>query len=130
MPQVLKIPNKNLIFDYDWIAGVDYDTYFFDNDEYDEKEDTYDDKKNDANYYKYDKMDKNELANILQEPNKFQVPHETEEEQEIVFKLPEDNAEEDLLKYSEGEYDPEYEEDISLEADDKYGKEEDNQGRR
>ena len=46
MPQVLKIPNKkNLIFDYDWIAGVDYDTYFFDNDEYDEKEDTYDDKK-------------------------------------------------------------------------------------
>ena len=74
-------------------------------------------------------MDKNELANILQEPNKFQVPHETEEEQEIVFKLPEDNAEEDLLKYSEGEYDPEYEEDISLEADDKYGKEEDNQGR-
>ena len=36
-------------------------------------------------------MDKNELANILQAPNKFQVPHETEEEQEIVFEEEENN---------------------------------------
>ena len=42
-----------------------------------EEEDT-DDKDNDINDYGYDKMDENKLADILQEPNHFQVPHETE----------------------------------------------------
>ena len=40
-------------------------------------------KKNEANNYKYDKMDENKLANILQDPNNFQVTYETEEEQDF-----------------------------------------------
>ena len=36
-------------------------------------------------------MDENKLANILQEPNKFQVSHRTEEEHEIVFEEAEKN---------------------------------------
>ena len=43
-------------------------------------------KKNEANNYEYDKMDENKLANILQDPNNFQVTHETEEEQDF-FKI-------------------------------------------
>ena len=39
-------------------------------------------------------MYENKLAHILQDPNHFQVPHETEEEQEIIF----EEAEEILRK--------------------------------
>ena len=72
-------------------------------------------------------MDENKLANILQEPNHFQVPQETEEKQEIFFKEAEENPKQDLFKYLEGNYELEDEEDISLEVSDKDGKEEDNQ---
>ena len=54
---------------------MDYYEEIFDNDEYDKEEDNNDDKNNIADNYKYDKMDENGLANILQEPNQFQVPH-------------------------------------------------------
>ena len=53
-------------------------------------------------------MDEKELANILQKPNHFQVPYSTEEEQQIVFEEAEENSEENLFKYSEGDYEPEY----------------------
>ena len=75
-------------------------------------------------------MDENELADILQNTNHFQVSHEIEEEHEIVFEGSEEDAEEDLFKDSEGDYEPEDKEDISLEENDQYGEEEDNQGRR
>ena len=52
-------------------------------------------------------MDEKELANILQEPNQFQVLHETEEEQEIVFEEAEENSEEDVFGDSEGDHEPE-----------------------
>ena len=78
---------------------------------------------NDAINYKYNKMDENKLDNILQEPNHFQVPQETEEKQEYFFKEAEENPKQDLFKYLEGNYELEDEEDISLESDDKYGEE-------
>ena len=46
------------------------------------------------------------------------------------FEEAEDNSEKDLFRYLEGYFDPEDEEDISLESYDKYGEEEDNWGRR
>ena len=65
-------------------------------------------------------MDENEISDILQEPNHFQVPHGTEEEHEIVFQWAEDDYEETLFEDSEEDYEPECEKDISLEADEKY----------
>ena len=35
--------------------------------------------------YKYNEMNDNECANILQEPNEFQVPHNTDEHQDCFF---------------------------------------------
>ena len=55
---------------------------FFEYDEYEEEEDT-DDKDNDADDDEYDKMYENNLADILQDTNHFQVPQETEEEQDF-----------------------------------------------
>ena len=80
MPQGIKITNKeNKVILYSvWISGVDYDEENFDDNEYDEEEDTNGDKNNDADDYEYEKMEENKLADILQEPNKFQFPHETE----------------------------------------------------
>jgi hypothetical protein len=145
MPEGLKITNRanNVIFDSAWIAGVDYDEEQFDDEEYDEDEDNVED---DDDYDDYDEMDENELADILQEPNEFQVPHETEEqeqepeeqeeEHEIVFEeannadddIEEDNLFDDQEEEEDGEYELEDEEDIPLEADDEDGEEEDNQG--
>ena len=57
---------------------MDCDEENFDDDEYEEENDTNYVKNNDTGNYEYEKMDENELANITQEPNHFQVPHETE----------------------------------------------------
>ena len=59
---------------------MDYDEENFEYDEYKEEEDA-NDKYNNAGDYEYDEMDENKLADILQEPNHFQVPHENEDEQ-------------------------------------------------
>ena len=68
-------------------------------------------------------MYENKLANIIQEPSKFQVPHETKYEN-VFFQESANSADEDLFKDSDEEYVTEDKEDISLEADDKYGEEE------
>ena len=36
--------------------------------------------------YKYNEMNDNECANILQEPNEFQVPHNTDEHQDFFLR--------------------------------------------
>ena len=51
-------------------------------------------------------MDGKYLADILQELNKFQVPHETKEEHEIVFGEAENNADGELFEDSDGDYEP------------------------
>jgi hypothetical protein len=89
MPAGLKITNRanHVIFDSAWIAGVDYDEDLFDDDNHNEEEDG-DDNEDNEDEENYDEMDENNLADILQQPNEFQVPHETEEpenEHEIVF---------------------------------------------
>ena len=53
---------------------MDYDEENFEYDEYKEEEDA-NDKYNNAGDYEYDEMDENKLADILQVPNHFQVPH-------------------------------------------------------
>ena len=135
MPQGLKISNRanNIIFDSAWIAGVDYDEEDFDDEVYDEEDDEEDDDDDENEDYEgdYDEMDTHELADILQEPNALQVPHETENE-------PANEAEEepaveteelnDDYEDEDEEYEPDNEEDISLEADDQDGEKEDNQG--
>ena len=145
MPEGLKITNcaATVIFDSAWIAGVDYDKDMFDDADYEEEEEEEDD---DEDYEDQDKMDENELADILQERNEFQIPHKTEErvnipeeqqedEHEIVFEEAA-NSDEDIQQdalfedYEDEEYEPDDEEDISLEADDEDGEEEDNQGKR
>jgi hypothetical protein len=121
-----------VIFNSAWIAGVDYDENLFDDEDHNEEDDG-DDDEDEANY---DKMDEKDFADILQQPNEFQVPHEAKNEHEIVFEEA-NNAEE--LQEEEGlseddddeEYEPGNDEDISLEADDDDGEEEeDDQGKR
>ena len=53
----------------------------------------------------------------------FRSYMEMRKKREIIFVEAEDNAGEDLFKESEEDYDPEYEEYILLEADDKDGEE-------
>jgi hypothetical protein len=153
MPVGLKITNRanNVIFDSAWIAGVDYDEDEFEDDEYDEDEDDNGVEEEDDDYNDdYDEMDENELADILQEqtaqiPNEpeepeaepeeqeAEQPEEQEAEHEIVFEATNDaeSENEELFEdYDDGEYVPDDEEDISLEADDDDGEEEDNQGKR
>jgi hypothetical protein len=143
MPVGLKITNRsnNVIFDSAWIAGVDYDEEEFDDDEYDEDQDGNDVEEDDEDYNDdYDEMDTNELADILQEDPIVQIPNEPEEEaepeepeaeHEIVFEAATNAENEELFEdYEDGEYVPDDEEDISLEADDEDGEEEDNQGKR
>jgi hypothetical protein len=71
MPQGLKIINRaNLvIFDYAWIAGVDYYDDLFNNKEYKEEDLENESETHEEDYHadKYDGMDKKELADILQE---------------------------------------------------------------
>ena len=76
MPEGLKIKNRadNIIFDSAWIAGVDYDEEEFNDDTYEDEEEGDIAEQEE----KYDEMDENELADILQQPNTFQIPHETE----------------------------------------------------
>ena len=80
---------------------MDYDEDEFNDDDYDdEEEDVEEEEEN------YDEMDENELADILQETNEFQIPHKTgaqanasedpqENEHEIVFEEAA-NADEDV----------------------------------
>ena len=91
---------------------MDVDEERFEDDEYNQGEEEIDDKdKKNDNGYKYDIIDEKK-ANILQDSNHFQVPHETE------------SAKENLFKYSEEYYNIEDVEDILLESDDKDGEEE------
>jgi hypothetical protein len=145
MPLGLKITNRanNVIFDTAWIAGVDYDEEEFDDDNYEEDIDDNDDYNEDEEE-NYDEMDANELADILQEqPNEFPVPNEIEDEEEV-FEEPANEAEdpnedaeepaneaEDPNEDEDEDYEPnddDFQEDISLEADDEDGEQEDNQG--
>jgi hypothetical protein len=72
------------------------------------------------------------MADILQQPN--DVPHKTKNEHEIVFEeannAEELQEEEGLSDNDDEEYEPGNDEDISLEADDEDGEEEDDQGKR
>jgi hypothetical protein len=139
MPADLKITNRanQVIFNSAWIAGVDYDEDLFDDDDHNEEEDG-DDNEDNEDEENYDEMDENDLADIIQQPNEFQVPHETENEHNFVFEeasnaeeLQEEEEEEELSKDDDDEeYEPGNEEDISLEADDDDGEEEDDQGNR
>ena len=52
---------------------------FFESDGYNEGEEETEEKDNNDYNYEYDKTDENELSNILQESNHFQVTNETEE---------------------------------------------------
>jgi hypothetical protein len=124
------------------IAGVDYDEQEFDEDEYDEEEENEDNNDDDYEDH-YGEMDKNELADILQQPNEHQEAHERKDpeapenkEHKIVFKVAEEAEEEEgynkeLFKdLDDDEYEHEDEQDVSLEADDADGEEEDNLGNR
>jgi hypothetical protein len=113
------------MFDTAWIAGVDCDEGEFEDKNYKEVEDCNEDDKDGCN-----EMDANELADILQEPNEFQVPHETENE-EAVFEESANEAE-DLNEDVDEDCDPDNndEADTLLEADDEDGEQEDNQGMR
>ena len=75
-------------------------------------------------------MDENDLADILQAPNKFQVPHETEGKQDCFFEEAENNYDEGLFKELDEDHEPEDEEEISLESYDKDCEEEYNQVKR
>ena len=75
-------------------------------------------------------MDENELADIPQEPNGFQVPHEIEDEHEMFLEEAEKNYDEGLFKELEEDHEPEDEEEISLESYDKDCEEEYNQVKR
>ena len=77
---VLKIRNRAniIIFDSAWIAGVDYDEDEFDDEEYTDEENSIDEDGEDHDEHDdHEAMDANESADILQETNNFQVPHET-----------------------------------------------------
>jgi hypothetical protein len=127
MPEGLKITNRanNVIFDTAWIAGVDYDKQEFDDDEDNEEEENEDNDDDDYEVH-YNKINENELADILQQPNKHQEAHEPEdpealenEEHEIVFEVAEEGCNEDLFEDHDDEaYEHEDEQDVSLEADD------------
>jgi hypothetical protein len=124
-----------VIFDSAWIAGVDYDEELFDDADYEEEDEDVDEDHDDQDEInEQDEMDENELADILQEPNNFQVPHETVEPEQEQHEIVQDeaNAEEaqDEADYEDPEYEHENEEDIPLEADDEDGEEEDNDGKR
>jgi hypothetical protein len=97
MPAGLKITNgaNQVIFNSAWIAGVDYDEDLFYDDDHNEEEDGDDNEKteDEANY---DEMDENDLADILQQPNEFQVPHETGNEHEHEIVIEEANNAEEL----------------------------------
>ena len=125
MPLGLKIKNRanHIIFDSAWIAGVDYDEEEFEDEEYDEEEESDDNADDDE----YDEMDENELADIIQEPNEFQIPHETEPEQEIVFEEADDADEALFEDYDDEDFEHENEEDVPLEADDEDGEEEEHE---
>jgi hypothetical protein len=69
MPRSLKITNR---------ANQDID------DDYDEEDDGEENENENENDDHYDEMDENDMADILQQPN--DVPHETKNEHEIVFK--------------------------------------------
>jgi hypothetical protein len=73
-------------------------------------------------------MDANELADILQEPNDFQAPHETKKEEEV-YKKPANEAK-DLNEDADEDCEPDddNEEDILLQADDEDDEQEDKQG--
>jgi hypothetical protein len=137
MPLGLKITNRAniIIFDTAWIAGVDYDEEEFDEEEYDEEDEDDEDESDDEDHY--DEMDENELADILQQPIEHQEPNEPddpeapEEGQEIVFEAADEVEEEELFEdYDDEAYEHEDEQDVSLEADDDDGEEEEVQGNR
>jgi hypothetical protein len=137
MPRGLKITNRanQVVFKSAWIAGVDYDEELFDDDiddDYHEEENNEENENENENNDHYDEMDENDMADILQQPNN--VPHETENEHEIVFEeanhTEELQEEEVSSEYEDDDYEPGNDEDISLEADDNNGEEEDDQGKR
>jgi hypothetical protein len=137
MPRGLKITNRanQVIFNSAWIAGMDYDEELFDDDiddDYDEEDNDEENENENENNDQYNKMDENDMANILQQPN--DVPQETENEHEIVFEEANDaeepQEEEVSSQDKDDDYKPGNDEDISLEVDDDDGEEEDDQGKR
>jgi Ran GTPase-activating protein (RanGAP) involved in mRNA processing and transport len=76
MPAGLKITNRanHVIFDSAWIAGVDYDEDLFHDDDHNEEEDG-DNNEDNEDEENYDEMDENDLPDILQQRNEFQIPH-------------------------------------------------------
>jgi hypothetical protein len=116
---------------------VDYDEQEFDDDDYDEEEENEDNNDDDYEDH-YGELDENELANILQQPNKRQEPHEPKSPEapenkghEIVFEAAEEDYNEELFEDHDNKaYEHEDEQDVSLQADDADGEEEDNLGNR
>jgi hypothetical protein len=76
MPKGLKITNRanQVIFNSAWIAGVDYNEDIFDDDDHNEEDDDDDNEDDNEEEENYDKRDKNDLADILQQPNEIPSP--------------------------------------------------------
>jgi hypothetical protein len=88
MPKGLKIANRAdlILFDSAWIAGVDYDEELFDDGDHQPKEDdeNEDEDKSYEMVEEWDGMDANELAEIMDEPHGFNVPDETNRNEQPV----------------------------------------------
>jgi hypothetical protein len=124
MPKGFKIANRGdlILFNSDWIAGVDYDEELFDDDDHqpneNEKEEEDDSTGNEEDSYeildKYDGMDENDLAEIMDEPHGFHVPDETNRNEATV--VDQTNDEEIDDDNDDKDYEDSEAEDVSLGA--------------
>jgi hypothetical protein len=134
VPKGLKIANRanQVLFDSAWIAGVDYDDELFNDQDYDQEEDK-DEEESNGMLKEYDKMDENELADIMDTAHDFNVPNEANchdnnanatpvfenEEEDIVFKEEAMIVEDDTVnddKVDDEDYEDSNQEDEPLEA--------------
>jgi hypothetical protein len=142
MPQGLKLHSRTnqVLFDSALIAGVDYDEEQFDDETFETNSES-DDEDDDDDTSQYDEMDVNELADITNEPHRYNVPNPNNptttqpifqnEEEEVIFEedetieevINEDDEEDEAVEEvineddDDKDYDDSEEEDISLEAD-------------
>jgi len=81
---------------------VDYEEELFDDEEYevDEEEEENDE---DENNEMYDDIDENEIADIMEETNQFNIPHEMEQNNELIEE--DENEEEDIVEVNEDDED-------------------------
>jgi hypothetical protein len=93
MPKGLKIANRAdvLLFDSAWIAGVDYDVELFDDDDHQQPTENEEEDSDDI-LEEYDRMDENELADIMDAPHGFNVPDEANRNEETIVDQDNDEA--------------------------------------